>query len=112
VKTYPILRKDGSLHAFEITSAWLTYAPLLNCLRSIEGVSDVRRKWFSDDRITFAFRGKPAVVHEAWGDSSRYWIGFKEPDISSEIDLTPLHDAFKVYRVIRGILLGDDDSAP
>jgi hypothetical protein len=96
--TYPIVKPNGSLHAFQITSAWVSYRPLLNLLRSIDGVTDVRRRWFSDDRITFNYRGEPAVVHEPWGDNGRYWIGFQKPELSSEIDITFLHEAFKAFR--------------
>jgi hypothetical protein len=98
MKTYPILRSDGSLRGFEITSAWLTFGPLFKLLRSVEGVSEVRRNWFNDDRVTFKFHGKPAVVNEPWGDNSRYWIGLQEPDAAPEIDITPLHQAFRRYR--------------
>jgi hypothetical protein len=98
MKTYPIYRPDGSLHGFEITSSWLTFRPLFTLLRSVAGVRDVRRNWFNDDRITFTFQGKAAVVHEPWGDSSRYWVGLQDPDAAPEVDLEPLHQAFKRYR--------------
>lgn len=98
MKTYPILRPNGSLRGFEITSAWLTFRPLLRLLRSVPGVTDVRRNWFKDDRVTFNFHGKPAVVSEPWGDNSRYWVGLQEPDASPEIDISPIQEAFKRYR--------------
>ena len=98
VKTHPIFNSDGSLRGFEITSAWLTFGPLFSILRSVEGVSDVRRNWFNDDRISFKFYGVPAVVHEPCGDNSRYWVGLQSPDAAPEIDITPLHTAFKRHR--------------
>jgi hypothetical protein len=98
MKTYPIYRPDGSLNGFEVTSSWLTFRPLFTLLRSVAGVRDVRRNWFNDDRITFTFQGKAAVVHEPWGDNSRYWIGLQDPDAAPEVDLEPLHQAFKRYR--------------
>jgi hypothetical protein len=98
MKTYPIWRPDGSLHAFEITSSWIVYRPLLNIIRSVPGVTDVRRNWFKDDHIRFKFHGQPAVVNEPWGDNSRYWIRLEDPDASQEIDIRPLHEAFKEYR--------------
>jgi hypothetical protein len=98
METYPILRSDGSLRGFEISSAWVTFGRLLRILSSIEGVTDVRRNWFSDNRITFNFHGIPAVVHEPWGDNSRYWVGLHNPDDTPEIDITPIHTAFKRYR--------------
>ena len=97
MRTYPILKDDGSLRGFEIR-AQLTVFPLLRLLRSVDGVSDVRHNWSNADRISFTFHGRPAVVHEPWGDSSRYWIGLQHPDSAPDIDITPIHEAFKHYR--------------
>ena len=97
MKTYPILRPDGSLRGFEITSSWLTFRPLYKLLRSVSGVTDVRRNWFKDDRVLFKFHGKAAVVNEPWGDNSRYWVGLEDPDASPEIDVVPIHEAFRRY---------------
>ena len=98
MKTYPIVRPNGSIRAFEITSSWLTFRPLFQILRSVPGVTDVRRNWFNDDRVTFKFYGKAAVVNEPWGDNSRYWIGVIDPDAAIKIDIAPIHEAFKRYR--------------
>src|SRR2546429_3246611 len=98
MRTYPIRKPDGSLRGFEITSTWLTFRPLFKILRSVPGVTEVQRNRFSDDRITFKFHGKEAVVNEPWGDSSWFWIGLQDPDSSPEIDITPIHDAFRRYR--------------
>ena len=67
------------------------------------GVTEVRRNWFNDDRVSFRFKGQAAVVNEPWGDSSRYWVGLQDPDASPETDIAPIHDAFKSYR---GFLVG------
>ena len=61
------------------------------------GVSDVRRNWFSDDRVTFTFQGVPFVINEPWGDNSRYWVGPLAPEASGP-DISPLHSAFVHYR--------------
>lgn len=98
MKTYPIIRPNGTLRGFEITSSWFTFRPLFKILRSVKGVTDVRRNWFNDDRVTFKFHGKVAVVNEPWGDNSRYWIGLADPDAAIEIDISSIHDAFKGYR--------------
>jgi hypothetical protein len=97
VKTHPISRPDGSLLAFEVTSAWVTFRPLYKTLRSVPGVSDIKRNLFNDDRITFTFQGESCVVNEPWGDSSCYWIGPLDAQ-SSKLDMTPLHRAFQAYR--------------
>ncbi len=98
MKTYPITRIDGTLRGFEISSTWLTFRPLFKLLRSVPGVTDVRRNWFNDDRVSFNFHGREAVVNEPWGDNSRYWVGLKDPDSPPELDIAPIHEAFKRYR--------------
>ena len=91
--TYPILRPDGAIQAFEISSSWLTFRPIFRLLRSVSGVENVKRNWFNDDRISFTFRGRPCVVNEPWGDNSRFWIGPATPD--PELDMAPVNDAFR-----------------
>jgi len=59
-------------------------------------VTDARRQWFNDDRIVFKFYGREVVVHEPFGDNSRYWVGPQDPDASSDNDITPLHEAFRL----------------
>jgi hypothetical protein len=72
--------------------------PLLKLLRGVPGVTEVKRQWFNDDRVAFKFHGKEAVVNEPWGDNSRYWVGLQDPDTSLEIDIAPIHEAFRRYR--------------
>ena len=96
MKTNPILRADGSLRSFEITSSLFTHQ-IFKILCSVEGVSDVRQKWFNDNRFGFKFRGEPFVVYEDWGDSDRYSVR-PENSEASKLDLTPLHQAFQNYR--------------
>jgi hypothetical protein len=98
MRTYPEFRADGSLRYFEVSSAWLVFGPLLRILRSVPGVSQVRRRWFNDDRVTFEYLGIPAVVHEDYGDSSRYWVGLRDPESSPQVDISPIHEAFRRYR--------------
>ena len=82
------------MHAFEISSGWLTFGPLYKVLRSLKDVSDVKRNWFDDDRISFIYGGELFVINEPWGDNSRYWVGPKNPE-NSKVDIAPLHEAFK-----------------
>jgi hypothetical protein len=97
MKTHPILRADVSMLAFEVSSAWLSFRPLFKIIRSVEGVTDVRRRFFNENRLTFIFYGVPFVVNEPWGDSSRYWIGPENPEISS-IDASRINQAFSNYK--------------
>lgn len=96
MKTYPILRPDGSLLAFEISSSWLTFRPIYRILRSVHGVADIKRNWFNEDRISFTYHGFPCVINEPWADNSRYWIG--PVDTKVGINLAPLNEAFQQYR--------------
>jgi hypothetical protein len=95
MKTYEFLGEDGALSGFEVTSAWVSFRPLFKILRSVEGVADVRRNYFSDDRITFTYYGEPFVVHEPWSDNSRFWVG---PKGLAATDITPLLEAFRRYQ--------------
>jgi len=98
MRTYPLLKDDGSLHAFEITSAWIRFGPLFNVLNSVQGVTEVTRQRFNEDRVAFKFHGFDCVVNEPWGDNSRYWVGLADPDTYSDIDISPIHEAFKKYK--------------
>lgn len=95
--TYPILRADGSMLAFEITSGWVTFRPLFKVLRSVQGVTDVRRNYFNADRLSFLYLGEPCVVNEPWGDNSRYWVGPRETE-GSVLNLTSINQAFQAHQ--------------
>jgi len=95
MKTYPIIDDDGSLRGFEIPAP-LSYRPIRRALSSVEGVADIKRTWFNEDRIKFKFNGEPFIVWEPYGDNSRFWIGPAEPP--SEQDISPIHEAFQQYR--------------
>jgi hypothetical protein len=97
LKTYPIRRSDGFLHAFEVGNAFISMGAIRRVLRSVDGVSSIRRQFRSDDRLTFSVNGVPWVVHEPWGDNSRYWIGPKDSKDHS-FDVDPIHEAFARYR--------------
>ena len=97
MKTYPINRDDGTLHAFEIGNTWISIHAIKKILNSIAEVKSIKRPFNSDIRIEFIFNDEPWVVWEPWGDSSRYWIGPKNPD-NHPFDVTPINDAFANYQ--------------
>ncbi|MBR7800106.1 hypothetical protein [Undibacterium fentianense] len=97
MKTHPIQNSDGTLRGFEISSTWVLFWPLLKVLKSVEGVSEVKRQWFNEDRVIFKYFNVPAVINEPWGDNSRYWVGLQEPDVHPSIDISPLRLAFENY---------------
>ncbi|MBL6752172.1 MAG: hypothetical protein ISP90_16755 [Nevskia sp.] len=41
------------------------------------GATSLKRQLRSDDRLMFMLAGEQWVVHEPWGDNSRYWVGPK-----------------------------------
>jgi hypothetical protein len=90
------MRADGTLLAFEIGNAFVWIGTILRILRSVEGVTDIKCIRSEDDRVVFLFRDARFVVNEPWGDSSRYWIGPKEP--KKAVDLDSLHQAFQQHR--------------
>ncbi len=77
---------------------WFTLRPIFKILKSIDGITDVKRNWFSDDRITFNYFGSPGVVNEPWGDSSRYWIGLASANTETEPRIEEIEAAFKKYK--------------
>lgn len=95
MKTYPIMRDDGTLQGFEITSTWVTLAPLFRTLRAVNGVTDIRRTRSDDVRISFNLHGKRMQVCEPWGDNSRYLV--IPEDEFHELDMADLHEAFRKY---------------
>ena len=97
MKTYPIKRLDGSLHAFEFSNAWISLWTIRRILRSVDGVSSVRRKFFSADRLVFDYCGVTWAVGKPWGAKERYWIGPENLD-SPSTNVHQLHHAFLNYR--------------
>jgi len=93
MKTFPICRDDGSMKAFEIRSAWITFHLLFKILRAVEGVGDAKRNRKGDDRVVFRYRGEDFVVNEPWGDNSRYWIGPRDA-ADSPLDVSQIQEAF------------------
>jgi hypothetical protein len=67
-------------------------------LTSVSGVSDFKWVRSNDDRFAFLYLGRGCIVHEPFGDNSRYRIGpvEKEPPI----DMTPVRDAFSRFRFL------------
>ena len=99
MRTYPSTSDDGSIKAFEISSSYFwSLGDMRRTLESVNGVSEVRRNWFNDDRYSFFYQGRACVVNEPYGDNSRYWIGPTE--LEPALDLGPVHDAFRKFRLV------------
>jgi hypothetical protein len=112
MKTYPLMDKvRGHVYAFEIENVYIGINTIVRQLNLIDGVSDARaQKMFSmsyDMRAELKYQGKDCVVVEPFGDSSRYWIGSRNPE-DVTVDVHKIEEAFRQYRppFIRQ-LLGD-----
>jgi hypothetical protein len=93
MKTYPITRPDGSMRGFEIGLTFTSLRRITEILRSADGVSGIRPTAGTDDRLMFVYGGETCVVHEPFGDNSRYWIGPAFPE-SSTLDIRPIEQVF------------------
>ncbi|PVZ70359.1 hypothetical protein [Pelagibaculum spongiae] len=98
MKVHSLHDENGKLRAFEVTSTWVRMDPLLKILISVSGVSDVKRSWFNDDRVSFKYHGYDCVVNEPWGDNSRYWVGVISPTEYKLVDFESVAVAFKSYK--------------
>jgi len=96
MKTFQYTRDNGSLRGFEIRNTFISLLQIMRILGRINGVTDVKRNFGSDDRVLFLFNGESCVVNEPFGDNSRYWIGPAFPG-ESTLRIEPLHHAFAAY---------------
>ena len=97
MKTYPIKRGDGSLHAFEIGSTLVSIDAIEQILKSVAGVSVLKLQSGSDDRLAFQYLDALWVINEPWGDNSRYWIGPQNAK-DHTFNVEPIHNAFLSYK--------------
>ena len=99
MKTYPIIRDDGSLRGCELGNTFVSLRRISEILRMTDGVTGVRPTAGSDDRLMFEFDGETCVVHEPFGDNSRYWIGPAFPQTST-LDMLPICQSFARERSV------------
>ncbi|WKD51024.1 hypothetical protein [Microbulbifer spongiae] len=109
MRTYPIKSTEGTMYAFEVESVYISVNGIASILSTVDGISDMlQRKAFSSEEnlVSFQFQGEDCVVWEPYGDSSRYWIGPKEPEPYT--DFSDVEKAFERYQpfIIRK-LVGD-----
>ena len=114
METHPIIDETHEhAVAFEIETVYVSPGTIARLLAPIDGVTDVQtRRMFgqsSDIHVEFKYRSRDHVVWEPYGDSSRYWIGPKNPmECTNEIER--IEKAFKDYsppfyrRILGGIL--------
>lgn len=97
---YAVRNRGGRMFAFEIENVYIGKTKAATLLGSVHGVADIRvRKLFSsnpDTHVEFTYMGRPFMVWEPYGDSSRYWIGPR--DETQEIDVCALESVFQQYR--------------
>ena len=104
MRTFEIHSDDeGYFVAFEIENAYVRPSKVREILSTVDGVQSVAVGNPSgesrDIRVTFDYEGIEFIVWEPYGDNSRYWIGPKQTEGQlSDIDITPLAEAFREYQ--------------
>ncbi len=104
MRTFEIHSDDeGYFVAFEIENAYVRPSKVGEILSAVDGVQNVAVGNLAgesrDIRVTFDYEGIEYIVWEPYGDNSRYWIGPKQTDEQlSDIDITPLAEAFRKYQ--------------
>lgn len=112
LKTYPIHANGGGrAYAFEVENIYLSVATAARLLAEVEGVVDVKRRRAlsrsSDVHMVFKYCGRPYMIWEPYGDSSRYWVGPQE-NAGGAGDIAALEAVFKRYRPpLHRALLGE-----
>lgn len=100
MRTFPVVNEGGQTVAFEVGNVLISPGQLHAILSRVSGVTNVRRREpFSGEAnwlVRFEFSGRPYVVVEPFGDSSRYWVG---PENSGDLggDVEPLRAAVHAY---------------
>ena len=102
MRTYPILSdSDEKQSAFEIDNAYVGRSAISKILKQLDGVKNVQsRKGLTaspDVHIEFEYFGRPYIVWEPYGDSSRYWIGPKE-GLQYRAPIEDIEKAFIIYQ--------------
>jgi hypothetical protein len=90
MRTCAVRRENQSVASFEISSLHST-TTIARVLKSVPGVENVRRQWFTDVRLTFTYQGVPSCAFEPFGDSDRVSIGPRAP---SDLDWSSVLRAF------------------
>ena len=112
----PISREDGSPHAFEVRSGYISFRGLIRCISQMPGVC------FKEERATFlgqnnqaefVFKGHEFTVDIPFSD---FWVGPKDtqhsyPEIQEVQEYVRCHAISTVRRKIWDVLSFDFQSA-
>ncbi len=79
--------KQGRVFAFEVRHTLLTRRGVCKLVTSIPGARLLsgRMELEEDEFCTFEVQGQRFKAGEAFGDSSRYWIGDEPPDRCEQV---------------------------
>jgi hypothetical protein len=92
--------RHGCAIGFEIDNIYVSLGTVARILGDINGVTEVKkRKLFSrweEIHIWFKYLNHECFVIEPFGDSSRYWIGSRNPE--EKFDISRIEEAFKRYQ--------------
>jgi len=93
MKTYPLCDENNELYAFEVSNSFLGSGSIARFLQRCSGCEVLQvRKMFSssEEHVLFKFEGLDFIVWEPFGDSSRLYIGFSDPESMNRIVLMRL----------------------
>lgn len=115
MKVESMYRGDNGKHyGFSIENIYISVKKTALILADVEGVTDVRlrklfrRGEFGDARVKFKYQNKECEVLEPFGDNSDYWIEPVEDGDFGELNLQPIEQAFKDYKLpVMTKLVGD-----
>jgi len=96
MKPRPTFRDDGQIGSFEVRTS---LDVVCSILRTVEGVTDIRRQHLSEDKVVFKLYGENCVVNEPYtvDGNSDYWIVPSVGFYSSDVNFQALHVAFVKY---------------
>lgn len=112
----PITREDGSPHAFEVRSGYISFRGLIRCISQIPGVHFTQESTSflgQNNHADFAFKGHEFTIDIPFSD---FWVGPKDtqqsyPEIQEVQEYVRRHAISTVRRKLWDVLSLDFQSA-
>jgi hypothetical protein len=75
VRVHDIKDEQGRVQAFEVATFFLDRGALRTIVEAIPGATVVAYRPYKERLCEFKVGGVAFLVHEAFGESERYWVG-------------------------------------